>query len=1237
MTDAVAAPAPPIAGSPYVGLTPFKVTQSGLFFGREVETGVIIGNLRASRLTLLFAESGVGKSSLLRAGVTAELGRHAERDLARRGKPRLVPVIFSAWNQDPVAGLIEAIGTAIEPYTAHGALLSLSHDSLPTALQAATEAAKAPLLIVLDQFEEYFLYRAKQARRDAFADELAECINRPDLNANFLISLREDAHARLGDLFRGRLSNVYANSLRLEYLAAEGAREAIREPIRSFNAQHGTSYDIEEDLVDAVIDGVRLEQSPDEDVHRLEDPRGGNDDTRLVETTYLQLVMKRMWDADVRERTSEVLRLETLESLGGVKTIIAGHLDHAMTRLSREAQDASALVFTFLVTRAGTKVALTVKDLSDLTGLSEARLEVVLRRLAATDVHVLRPAGRADSPDQAAYEISHDALARPIVEWRTQHRVRQEEAQQRELAAQLERERVEKEEAKAQAAQAKRQEMRERTRRRMAVGGLGIVVGIILVAAVAIILQRASQAQLTDTSSSNAIAARLEVLSGSPTMGPNVRALGALEAFRLSPTPNARNELLATLQENVAMPKTLPGSSSRPLSALAMSEDRQGLIAAGSWDGSIRLWDRNGRQLGRPLLASRGVTVSGVAFTPSGDLLAAALANGAVKLWRVSGSHVEARPVRTLPNDDAGLGFDDFRGHPLALSRNGQTLAFVDSNGTVRLWHLPQHAAQRARALRPIRTPHESNIRGLAFNPDGTGLAVAGDRGVTVWDLSSRSHAPPSAGRRLEDGNATSYAVAWAADGQLAAGTDDQVLLWSRPDRAPKALATADQVYSVAFARGGALLASGGQDQAVTVWDTASKRQVGPARQHSETVNAIAVRGDTIVSGDYLGFAKLWSLSEARALAATLGTPVDDQIAIGVGDDGRVATASSWGPIHLWRRVGEKSGAGSSHETLIDDGAAPLAYRGGLVAATVGDAPSAFALWDTRSPCTRGSVDKCKLGRATADGLITALAIDSKRRIIATGTREGSLAFWDISNPRVIRYLGRAAESIGHVNVIAFDSVEPSVVATASDDGRVRLWSLADLRNTRTVKRLGKPLADHAPFSVKALAFSPTQHMLAAGGEDNRITLWDMTDLRHPKLQGEPLPQSDSILSLAFSPNGRTLAAGDGDGSACLYDLDALSFLGSPRCLIGAFSFGDRNAMNAVAFDPKGRSLLTTGAAEPVVAWDSTLWAADEKALSVAACRLAGRNLTAEEWNAVFFRTKLAGRRHKTCAQYPLP
>src|SRR5690242_2502756 len=102
--------------SPYVGLTNYTEEQAGLFVGREAERKTIIGNLRASRLTLLYAESGVGKSSLLRAGVASRLLELADRSLAERGSARYVPVVFSSWSDEPVQALIDAIAKAIEPF-----------------------------------------------------------------------------------------------------------------------------------------------------------------------------------------------------------------------------------------------------------------------------------------------------------------------------------------------------------------------------------------------------------------------------------------------------------------------------------------------------------------------------------------------------------------------------------------------------------------------------------------------------------------------------------------------------------------------------------------------------------------------------------------------------------------------------------------------------------------------------------------------------------------------------------------------------------------------------------------------------------------------------------------------------------------------------------------------------------------------------------------------------------------
>jgi len=93
----VAAPA-----SPYKGLAPFDDSDLDalFFFGRERESEVIAANLMASRITVLYGPSGVGKSSVLLAGVAHRLRQEQETDV----------VVFSTWTEDPVTSLIESAG-----------------------------------------------------------------------------------------------------------------------------------------------------------------------------------------------------------------------------------------------------------------------------------------------------------------------------------------------------------------------------------------------------------------------------------------------------------------------------------------------------------------------------------------------------------------------------------------------------------------------------------------------------------------------------------------------------------------------------------------------------------------------------------------------------------------------------------------------------------------------------------------------------------------------------------------------------------------------------------------------------------------------------------------------------------------------------------------------------------------------------------------------------------------------
>ena len=119
---------------------------------------------------------------------------------------------------------------------------ALGGEELPTvaAGRAAADAVRAwtervrPLLVVLDQFEEYFLYHAGEDGEGTFAVEFPRLVNEPNLHANFVLSLREDAWAKL-DRFEGRIPTLFANYVRVDHLDREAARDAIEGPVREWN------------------------------------------------------------------------------------------------------------------------------------------------------------------------------------------------------------------------------------------------------------------------------------------------------------------------------------------------------------------------------------------------------------------------------------------------------------------------------------------------------------------------------------------------------------------------------------------------------------------------------------------------------------------------------------------------------------------------------------------------------------------------------------------------------------------------------------------------------------------------------------------------------------------------------------------------------------------------------------------------------------------------------------------
>src|SRR4051812_14026519 len=153
--------AAPSSEPPYLGLSPYGEGDAGVFFGRRAERDLVVANLLTSRLTVLYGPSGAGKSSLLRAGVVPRL-RDGEGLPA--GGSRRVIAIADAWHDDPVATVLGAIAAAAGEETE-----PISGDKrLDDAIARYGEPLGAIVLLILDQFEEYFLYH----RDDRLGTEL---------------------------------------------------------------------------------------------------------------------------------------------------------------------------------------------------------------------------------------------------------------------------------------------------------------------------------------------------------------------------------------------------------------------------------------------------------------------------------------------------------------------------------------------------------------------------------------------------------------------------------------------------------------------------------------------------------------------------------------------------------------------------------------------------------------------------------------------------------------------------------------------------------------------------------------------------------------------------------------------------------------------------------------------------------------------------------------------------------
>ena len=1156
------APGPPAADethevpqSPFRGLLPYTEDDARFFFGRDGDADLIIANLMASRLTVLYGPSGVGKSSVLRAGVVRRLRELSTDSFSFLAVGQAVVVYQSRWTVDPLAALGAALRGALPPDAGGGDVPASDGPLSVELLRQVVDRHDTDVYLICDQFEEFTLYQQGEAAQ-AFAAELGRIVATPALPVSVLISIREDALATL-DRFSAQLPGILDHRLRLDHLGPAAAREAIERPVLEYDRLVGgdAALTVQPELVDRLLEELSSGRVRVSDAGRGAAPRARGS----IETPYLQLVMTRLWSEELA-RGSHQLRAGTLTDLGGAEGIVRSHLGAVLGGLSDRQREVAAAVLRYLVTPSGTKIAQSLETLAYFAELSDPgeldELREVLEALSDGERRILRPVpSPVDEPGPPLFEVFHDVLAPAILDWQRRYVLTQE---RREAEADLVR-------AKEAA-----EERQRAGRRQLRITQLVAVVAVLLLisGALAVAARRAG-----DDARSRAQLSRYERLS---TIDPVGALHLALTAYRTRRTPETERVVRDALDADVGRHEYLragvPGVDPHVAGA-QYAPDGASMVTAGR-DGHAKIFDVGSGTLRRDLGPRPGEPASpltAAVFDATGTWVLTAATNGRVRVLdaatgaerAVLGAYRGPVTVQWDPAHPAGRVLVSLRGpapdgqqeaalyevdapqQPVArfggtgatagayeasLGATGTVAVTHDGQGTITVWDAS--TGQPKASTKPVGPSSASPVLVQSDDSKVAFLAQPGLRKlawtVGLWDWRKPNQAPVVS----SIGGLAHTALVVSHDRRsVAVGLDGRARVYSAADGATVGVTPPQDavINDVDLSSDGTWLATASEDGTARLWVTSVGDNRSPMAQwlgHTgplATVRFGPTGGDTVLTAGADGV-RSWHARTATSLVSShYGWMLDGDVS---HDGAHLLTASQYGYLDVWSTAGGRPLA----EYALPAASGFLTHAGFalddryLVAVTSRLTAPLLMPWPDRA-------DPVSLAPGTAP--LTAMAVSPNGRQVAAGTTSGQVVVWDLASRQIVR---TATVPGGRATALLYVP-HTSALAVAGADGAIRLWDLDRQSARSTLSRPGGA-------AVTSMAVSADGSRLAAAAKDRTVTVWRLPD----GVAEQTIDTAYGVLGgVGLSTDGEQLAVGAGDAGAHVYRVADGEELGAVR------------------------------------------------------------------------------------------